>query len=173
MKEEISNQIISRAVDLWCKKLFKPVFDNGDDSEVGAIGGILATVNIQRAKNGIDDLQARVEVFRKTLIESLIETRDSEDYFNRWLDTDYHPSPELAKAADIAGIPHSLFSCKSSVMMREGCVTSSFGYGADNQNHYPLPDGRWLITTLSGSDMDKVIDQVMGGNLMGLTVEEE
>ena len=75
MKEEISNQIISRAVDLWCKKLFNPVFDNGDESEAGAIGGILATVNIQNAKNKIDDLRARVEVFRKTLTESLIKTR--------------------------------------------------------------------------------------------------
>ncbi len=64
MNKEISNQIISRAVDLWCKKLFNPAFNNGDNSEAGAMGHMLATMNIQSTKNGVDNLQERVEIFR-------------------------------------------------------------------------------------------------------------
>ena len=171
MRKEISNQIIGRAVELWCRSLFNPAFNNGDNSEAGAMGHMLATMNMQNAKAGVDDLRSRVEIFRKTLIANLIKKRDGGDYFNCWLDTDYHPCADLAEAAAIAGIPNSLFSCKSSVMMREGCVNSSFGYGIEGQNHYPLPDGKWLITTLSGGDIDKVINQVIEGNLMGLVVE--
>jgi hypothetical protein len=97
--------------------------------------------------------------------------RDGAEYLNPWLDVDYNPCEELARAADHAGIPHSQFSCKSSVYMRMDYVSTSFGYGVDDTYHYPLPDGGWLLTTLQGPDIDKMIKQIMSGNFMGLTVE--
>jgi len=49
----------------------------------------------------------------------------------------------------------------------------SFGYGAPLTNYYPLPDGRWLLTSITANDaeMVKVISSVMGGNPLGLSVE--
>lgn len=29
--------------------------------------------------------------------------------------------------------------------------------------HYPLPNGKWLVTRLQGSDIDKVIEYAVGG----------
>ena len=97
--------------------------------------------------------------------------RDSDEYFPKWLDVDYGPCKELANAADKAGIPKSQFSCKSTVSMHDNHVSTSFGYGAENINHYPLSDGSWLLTTLSGSDMDKVKQSALDGNPLGLTIE--
>lgn len=172
MREKISDLIISKAVDIWCKKLFVPIFDNGDNSVHGGMTNMLATMNIQNDKAGIDDMPARVEMFRGILTAELHRLRDS-PYFPYWLDVDYGPCKVLRDAADKAGIPQSQFSCKSSVVMRPGRLSVRFGYGAPNTNYYPLPDGKWLLTSINADDaeMQKVIDSVMDGNHLGLAVE--
>ena len=174
--ELIPDVIIKRAVELQCRKLFTPKFDNGDNSDSGFIGSCLATINIHNAKSCTDDLPGKVEVFRVSLTKALIKSRDDElegsGCFNSWLDVDYHPCETLRNAAKEAGIPESLFSCKSTVDIRHNCVTESFGYGAETFFHYQLLDGRWLITSLSGSDIDKIKEQVMNGSDLGLTIEE-
>ena len=163
--------MIVRAAEIWGKALHNPKFDNGDNSQAGGLGHMLATMNMQNAKENVPSLVDQVEKFKKVLVSNLIAQRDSGEYFRGWLDTDYHPCKELAGAANEAGIPHNLFSCKSTVMINEDCVGASFGYGSERINHYPLPNGKWLLTTLTGSDITKIIDQVMNGNLMGLRVE--
>lgn len=170
---EIPNKIISRAVEMWCRKLYTPVFDNGDSSSNGGVGQMLATMIIQSDKEEIDDMDRRVDEFREILTSDLIARRDGDGYFPHWVDVDYHPCEVLANAADKAGIPHSQFSCKSSISIYPDKISVSFGYGAENKNHYLLPDGRWLITTLTGGkdDMRKIFDHVLNGNIMGFDVE--
>jgi len=176
MKGKVPDLIISKAVDIWCKKLLTPVFDNGDNSIHGAMTHTLALMNIRNDKEKIPNIAARVETFRQVLTAELIRLRDepqSGEILSPWLDVDYGPCKVLGNAADKAGIPHSQFSCKSSVSMRAGSLAVSFGYGAPRTNYYPLPDGRWLLTSITANDaeMDKVISSVMGGNPLGLSVE--
>jgi hypothetical protein len=176
MREKVSDLIISKAVDIWCKKLLTPVFDNGDNSIQGYPAYMLATMNIQNDKSKIDDMEVRVEKFRQILTDELIRLRDipaDKEYFPPWLDVDYGPCKVLGDAADKAGIPQSQFSCKSSVFMRSGGLSAHFGYGANDINYYPLPDGRWLLTSITAdeSEMGKIIDSVMGSNPLGLVVE--
>lgn len=162
MKEEI----IKRAVDLWCKKLKAPTYDNGDKSLQGVLGQGLAAININHAMKGVDDLDAQIEKFRIALTESITNEASKDEYFYGELSVDYHPCRLLAEAGKIAGIPDRLFSIKSRAMIEDNYVSTSFGYGVANQNHYPLPDGRWLITTLKGSadDMSKILTHAMTGN---------
>jgi hypothetical protein len=176
MREKISDLIVDKAVDIWCKKLFVPVFDNGDNSAHGGMSHMIATMNIQNDKAGIDDISARVEKFRGIITAELMRLRDSpadKEYFPSWLDVDYGPCAVLGDAANKAGIPQSQFSCKSSVSMRANSLSAKFGYGAPGTNYYPLPDGRWLLTSITADDaeMGKIIDSVMGGNPLGLAVE--
>ena len=172
MNNKIPKILIERAAELWARKLQTPIFDNGDNSAMGGLTHILATTNMQSAKDRTDNLEKQIADFKKILIYNITTLQDSDKHWIPWLDTDYNPCKHLADAAAEAGIPESLFSCKSSVSMREDHVSTSFGYGAEYVNHYPLSDGRWLITTLSGSDIKKVIEQIMKGNDMGFTVEK-
>ena len=172
MRNEFSKQVINRAVDLWCRKLHTPVFDNGDDSEHGGLSTALATLNIQNDKASTDNMTDRIEVFRAALTSEIVRLQeDPDEYLMCWLATDYGPEKLLADAANKAGIPTSQFSVKSTVQMNDGYVSASFGYGAGYENHYPLPDGSWLITTLTGSDIDKVISSAISGNPLELTIE--
>lgn len=177
MREKVSDLIISKAVDIWCKKLLAPVFDNGDDSPGGAFGSALAIMNIEADKVAAGNMKVRVEDFRKILTADLMRLRDEPVYgerFPTWLDVDYGPGKVLGDAANKAGIPLSQFSCKSSVAMYSDKVSVSFGYGASSTYYYPLPDGKWLLTSISADsdEMAKVITSVMNGNPLGLLVEE-
>lgn len=175
MREKVSSAIIDKAVDLWCKKLMDPVFDNGDKSDHGFLSMALATINIETAKTKIQNMAERIEVFKTALRDELLRVRDNPkdgEYFSPWLDVDYHPCQLLADAAEKAGIPKSQFSCKSSVAMFSDCVQVSFGYAATHIYYYPLPDGRWLITSLRGKDITKIIDSVISlGNPLNFLVE--
>ena len=172
MSEKISEVIVNRAVELWCRKLNMPKFDNGDDSTTGIMSMMLATLNIHNDKDEISDMLKRIEVFRKELTEAINKSYNDSGYYNSYLSVDYGPDKILHDAAVIAEIPSSQFSCKSTVSFSSDCVTTSFGYGAEGVNHFPLPDGRWLITTLRGSDINKIITQVMNGNDLGFEIEK-
>ena len=139
-----------------------------------------------RAKEKVGDFDAAIERFRNILSDCLKFSRDNEGkrrpqeeidiekssgrnylsetyYFNSGLHTDYGPDLILSQAAEKAGIDDRLFSIKSNVWIDKNYVSCRFGYGADTDYHYLLPDGRWLITKLLGSDISKVFDYVMGG----------
>lgn len=172
MKEKVDEMLIKRAAELWGRKLYTPVFDNGDDSLQGALTAGLASMNIDADKEGINNMPKRIEVFKKVLFDNLVNAQnDDNQYLDRFLSVDYGPCKSLADAADTAGIPYSQFSVKSTVYINAGYVSTSFGYGAEDVNHYPIPDGRWLMTTLRGSDMDKVIKHVINDNSMGFDIE--
>ncbi len=132
---------------------------------------MLHTARIQDEKP--DGMDVRVEIFRKSLTETLIKKRESKEYFEYFLDVDYTPCKELCDAANIAEIPHSQFSVKSSVVMYENFVQISFGRGAKHINLYPLPNGKWLHTTLMGSDVDMnmIIDYISEGKPINFIIK--
>ncbi len=174
--KEFPDKIIKKAVDLWCKQLLSPFFDNGDNSFIGMMGQALATMKIEADRSKIEDMERRIEVFREALTEELFRLRDcpeQDEYFQTWLYVDYHPCPLLAMAADKDRIPHSQFSCKSNVHIRPKFIASRFGYGADYLYHYPLEDGRWLVTTITGSDdeMSKIFNHVLNGNELDFYID--
>ena len=192
-KTDYPDQIIERAAAIWARALRRPEFDNGDTSSTGGLAGMMASMNAASATP--DDLDTKIDAFETILADRLkwLREHDGEKtgeirnagkpnewaechYFTTHLNVDYGPCAELAWAADRAGIPASLFSWKSSVDIQEGYVSARFGYGAGDVNHYPMPDGRWLLTDLRGtwrgpSDMEKIIAAVAAGTLTGFEVE--
>ena len=175
MNKKPSDRIIYRAVELWCRKLKEPVFDNGDNSHTGLLTNILADNIIQCDKSKIDDLDERINKFKEILTKKLIALRDDDSgLFPKWLDVDYHPCKILTDSANIANIPLSLFSCKSTVNIEHDKIRASFGYAAPYVYHYPLPDGKWLITTITANneEMQRIFENVMSDNVLGLEVEE-
>lgn len=171
MREKATDKAIERAVDIWCRALHNPKFDNGDKSDSGFFGMALSSSNSQNDRNGID-MSELVGKFKVELTAELKRLRDSEDYFPSWLDSDYGPCKILGEIADKVGIPHSQFSYKSSVSIHDDYVSCSFGYGAPRIYHYPLPGGKWLVTDLCGhSDLEKVKQHVLDGNSIGFTLE--
>jgi hypothetical protein len=113
MKMKPSDQLLERAVELWCRALARPKFNNGD----GSVAGFLAQ-HLQRENLSYDQAQ---------------------------VDYEYE-----------GALPY---------------VNGAFGYREPGENHYPLPDGRWLVTALSGRDMPHVVKAVLDGRLPELTVE--
>lgn len=177
MRNDVDDKIIDRAVELWAKKLHSPVFDNGDNSDTGFMGSMLATINIHNDKQNMDNFEKSIIIFKTELSSKLKQLRDNPgegEYFETYLGVDYHPCRLLADAADKAGIPHSQFSIKSSVSMSERYVHTSFGYGASGAYHYPLKDGSWLITSLIGSDPDleKIKTDALGSNVLNWEIEQ-
>ena len=173
MEKKISQNIIDRAIELWCRELYNPVHDNGDKGPSSVLSFALSNMNAQHSLDATDDLQGKVELFRIEMTKYFSEPSEHDTWLDTWLSTDYSPCKSMATAADKAGIPHNLFSIKSSVNLNEDSVSASFGYGDTNLYHYPLPSGGWLITSLYGDDIDKVIDSIAKGNPLGFTVEGE
>lgn len=176
---KVSDEIIERGVELWCRALRAPRYDNGDKSMIGFIGMGMASENARHDREGID-MAERIEAWREALVKHLRYQRDNDGkegvdgetiYFYSNLSCDYGPCREMAVAANEVGIPHSAFSYKSTVYLDRDCVSAGFGYGKPYEQHYPLPDGRWLITSLRGEDMPKIIAAVMDGRLPELEVE--
>lgn len=183
----VTDLLIERAVELWCRALRSPKFDNGDNSERGFFAAGLAGINSDTAVAKVDEFDQAVERFRKILVDKLKFLRDHDGqptgehgqhgprhyYFDGCLSTDYQPDKDLAEAATEAGVPYKLFSWKSSVnLYSPGAVCSSFGYGAPAVYHYPLDRGRWLITMLRGEEMPSIIKAVEEGRLPEFQVEE-
>lgn len=168
---KISNNLVDRAVDLWCKALLNPFFDHGDNGEVGAMTAALGEINISAELKNEPNLSAKIEVFRKDLTARIKEQLSSNSRRYVYLETDYAPSGLLSESARAAGIPGTLFSIKSHVSISDDSVSSSFGYSSERCNHYPLSNNRWLVTTLTGGDIGKIIKLVNLGQDLGLTIE--
>lgn len=191
-REYPSDLIIRRGAFIWARALHAPNFDNGDNSLVGAFGQGLANTNAAFAATKAGDIPARIAAFERELVAHLIHVRENDgepmndadaDWYRAtmrndkeaptywWsasLSTDYNPDAALTYAADKAGLPRNMFSWKSRVWLHNGFASSSFGYGAGDMYHYPLSDGRWLITDLragSGDDIEKLKAAVIEGRI--------
>jgi len=186
-RDKIPDITLERAVELWCRALKNPRYDNGDKSQTGFMSMALQTLAADKDLKKVWDFSAAVERFRSILLEKLkwLQDHDGEPggeidgekraivYFPHHIGCDYNPDPVLREAAAAAGIPESAFSWKSHVgFYRSGFVTASFGYRAPTIYHYPLTDGSWLLCSLSGEDMPAIIRAVEAGQLPELTVEK-
>lgn len=173
MRSSIPETIIDRAIELWCRELFAPRFDNGDNSPAGVFGMSLSQINSANDKSKVEDFAGKVNLFKSSLKEELVALRDDDEkHMPCFLSTDYGPDRLLSDVAEKCGIPPSQFSIKSNVCMGQECVYASFGYGAEPVYHYPLPKGGWLITKLSGEDINIIIDSIEQGNPLNFQVEE-
>lgn len=162
-----NEQIVDHAVELWVDLLRKPVYDNGDRSFTGVMTTALLD---QMPKNNDEETLARFgQELRKILLAPLEWESSRHDgtiqkyttLFND-LDVDYHPNIPLAEAAKRSGLKME-FPIKTQMWLREEYLTFAVGYGAPTEYHYPLADGTWLVTKLSGDDISKVIALVESG----------
>jgi hypothetical protein len=69
----------------------------------------------------------------------------------------------LAQSAEEAGIDLALFPWKTSMWIYEQYLSVAYGYGSESVYYYPF-DGKWLVTTLTGSDISKVLEYAKGGS---------
>lgn len=161
MRDEPNERITDRAVALWIRMLRNPKYDNmgetgtPEERQINAMAGKRASM---RSSNATNDILA---LFGKELRRRIL---DSEQplYSRTSLSVDYGPDTILADAAEHAGLEMQ-FPWKTNIYIRSTCLSVSFGYGAEAVYHYPMDDGRWLVTCLHGSDIHKVIDYVTGG----------
>jgi hypothetical protein len=140
--ELIPERIAKRAVEKFTEILRNPTFDNGDSS----FGGFLA-------KSMQEDLAERsplgdLDKFRQ-LLEKHIRCRR---YACRYID--YGPDYELLLIAEMSGVPVARFPIKTSLSVDAHKFSLRVGYGAEHVYHYPMANGNWLLTTLTGSERD-------------------
>lgn len=169
----MKRELMGRAVSLWANSLMNPTFDNGDDSDNGVVMKALGE-SLQNTLADENGLSLKIEIFKESLTEILSKKLIGTDRSFASLSSDYEPTRDLKLAAEAARIDKKLFSIKSSVTINGSFVTSSFGYASATLNHYPMPDGKWLVTTLTGENDDilKLITHAMSGNEMKFLIEE-
>lgn len=167
MKEYVPNRrIVNRAVELWVNMLRNPDYDNGDSSTVGFMSQVLVH---QLPKNNDEETLSKFGIeLRKILLapferESIYNSR-KEKYtvMVRDLNVDYGPCEYLRIAADVSGLKME-FPWKTRMWLSEDYLSISCGYGAESEYHYPLNDGSWLVASLYGSDIKKVIALIEDG----------
>lgn len=171
-----NERIVDRAVALWMAMLANPKYDNlGSESRespesqsANKMASVLA--GMVPKNNTSEVLQRFGEELRKILLAPLewestwgAETKKYTTLFSR-MSVDYHPDVPLATAAERAGLKME-FPWKTSMSLAEDHLSLCYGYGAPYLYHYPLSGDRWLVTTLCGDDITKVIELVEAGVL--------
>lgn len=161
-EREPSMEIWERAAELWVCLLRNPKYDNLGDGpsspEERMSCGMASVMASMLPNNATDEI---LELFRAALLRRMTDTSKSV-YSRNSLHVDYGPDEILGDAAKEAGLKMQ-FPWKTNMWVGDNNVSVRNGYGAEAVCHYPLGDGRWLVTTLSGSDIAKVIELVNGG----------
>lgn len=160
--KEPSLQMWERAAELWVRMLRNPKYDNLGDGPaepqerlISNFAGAMATMIPSNAT------EEKLEEFRCELIRRMSDS--SVDLYRRQSQhVDYGPDGFLHDCAKAVGLKME-FPWKTNVWVNSECISVRNGYGADSVHHYPLGDGRWLVTTLGGRDISKVIEYVQGG----------
>lgn len=124
----LTEEQIDKAASWWADRVCSPRFDGLSDRERQdpanrsyQMAEIMAAMMTER----VDDDK------REAFIQALSDELRSDDY-NPWvgLHVDYHPGPELARAASAAGISHHNFPWKTGLSFYEdGTVKAACGYG--------------------------------------------
>ena len=166
-----NERVVDRAVELWKRTLLQaPTFDNGAHDLPNMFASVLATGLANKSKATPEQLEAFGEKLKYFLMNelSLEEIKGEPEPENCYkslhnsVGVDYHPDTVLSAAANAAGISTNLFPWKTNMSINVDYVAFGVGYCAPWDYHYPLKNGRWLITRLSGEDINKVIDYVEG-----------
>jgi hypothetical protein len=149
-------RVIDRVVSLWIGALRDPKYDNGDTTGGSAISAAVVSC---RSKNNDDATLARFGAELKKRLMNQFTTppsREGGEPYTRWitsLGVDYGPDAVLSEAAKAAGLKME-FPWKTRMSFSTDNVNFREGYGALDVFHYPMPEGGWLTTTLSGSKED-------------------
>lgn len=162
-------RVIRRAAVIWRRLLETPEYratnENSGPEDIRNMGmaAFLARSIPTNSTPGLldqfsDELQRRIEAH----IES--------EGFAPYMHVDYGPDEILAESAKAVGLEIQ-FPWKTNVRLRRDAVSVSAGYVAEYIYHYPLNDGRWLVSSLSGSDVAKLIELIESGFDLGLTIE--
>ena len=158
-------KLVRRAAKIWRQLIENPKFDNGDESMTGAIAVAMVTsIPTKTSPEAFDK-------FEEFIFQKMMTPLRNGYYPNLYLVVDYGPAKALRDAAEEAGLEIQ-FPWKTAVRVETNCVQVRSGDSSPCVSHYPLPDGRWLVTTLSGDDIDKVINHIMTGEPLGLTITE-
>jgi hypothetical protein len=167
--EKMCPRIARRVADLWMRMLADPQYDYLGSNATAK------EVLQQAVSNSMLDLIAKnnspeiLEKFGKALFSRLMD--ESVSMYERCgLHVNYGPDSLLTDAANAAGLKME-FPYKTNMWINAESISLSYGYGAESVYHYPLENGRWLVTKLSGSDISKVI-QIVNGETPEFFVEE-
>ena len=164
--------IVDRAVEVWKRLLRNPKYDAvGDDVESQRANPHMAFASLlaHNCRNNAEE-PGVLDKFGEALRKRLMEKDPEYHCFETHLSVDYDPCRTLHQAAEEAGLKMQ-WPWKTTMHLDTDNLCVGVGYGAPYEYHYPLPDGRWLITGLNGKDIDKIIDYVQGGK-PEFTVEE-
>lgn len=160
---EPSARIWERGAELWVRMLRSPKYDNMGDGPaepgerfIGNMAGAMASMIPNNATPEI------LEAFRCALLKRMTDT-NKRLYERQSQHVDYGPDVLLSDSAAEAGLKME-FPWKTNMWITASYVSVRNGYGAETVYHYPLEGGRWLVTTLNGSDISKVIELVEGGS---------
>lgn len=157
--------IVDRAITIWKRALSAPKYQivaqgerrfQDDKSEM--LANILPHMI---PKNNTSEILTEFGRSLKVIVMAGKVLESGNTYYDPFLSVDYHPCERLAVAAKESGL-NMEFPYKTDMYIGEDHLTWSYGYGAPRQYHYPLADGRWLVTRLYGEDINKVIEYVMG-----------
>jgi len=150
-EEYVPNErIVDRAVDLWIRALRKPEYNNGGGIESSMASALASMI----PKNNDEETLARFGVELKKLLMNGRVTKygDGESYthYATYMGVDYDPDATLCAASEAAGLKMQ-FPWKTDMHVWTNYVQFSIGYGSRGLYHYPLSDGKWLLTTLAGA----------------------
>lgn len=123
-KDILSNEAIEIAAQWWADSLKRPQKDNGDDSESGGFGQMLALFG---AMTNIPS-DEQLDRFKAALIAAIpYEYAYGDEVILR---VDYHPEGALATAAQVAQISSMSFSWKTDMSISSKQIVVREGYGA-------------------------------------------
>ena len=143
------------------------LMDNGEQDLERKMFMDVMSMKIQEAN---PTSKETIEAFTKDLEQEIL--REENGYYPlSSIRIDYGPYGELMELADKHGIHHSHFPIKTTMFIDHDYVSASTGYGSPYVYHYLLDNGKWLITTLSGKDIEKIKDHVVNGTELEWAVE--
>ena len=158
--------IVDKAVSLLKKMLANPKYENLSKTEKEQSSGASFFQNsMAQALASMIPKNNTTEVLDLFAIElkKILMTEHEENNYIRYIDTlsvDYHPDQFLNKAAQLSGLKME-FPWKTQMWLHNNKIGLGYGYGSETVYYYPIFNNTdWLATTLSGSDISKVIELI-------------
>lgn len=129
-KKNKEEKIANMAAEWWANKVCRPKFDNGDDSEVGFLGSLMAHSIVKPV----------TEEMRKDFVcllsKQISKKLNEKDYRYIQIGTDYHPDKILRESAENAGISLDNFPWKTHMFIDENHISVSDGYRSPQEIIY-------------------------------------
>lgn len=154
----------ARAAKIWRMMLENPKYDNGAE---GLTGLLLQSLASKYKSNATPEI---LDAFEKEMT-ALLLTPDENGYCETYFSCDYGPDVKLSQLAEKVGLEMQ-FPIKTSMNIHPDYVSYRFGYSAPWIYHYLLSNGRWLVTTLSGQEIEAVKKHLVDGAPFTWTVED-